>query len=373
MVNKTIIVFLSISLCFALHPAFQQENQVMEKKEAGVTCVVANETPLYSPDILELEEVFSLREEEEKGEEYIWRQIGHLDLDDKGNYYLLDRSLKKIKVFNQDGVYIRSIGRFGEGPGEFQYPWWVDVIDQREVAILDFSRRKLLYYSLDGKYENEISLAAHGTCLEFALDQKGQIIGKFIISRGEEALIMINPDTKETKAMATKKAGDKIPLLSELAPQLLWTYGENGRILWAITDEYEINISDCQGNLIKKITKPSNRLKIKKEEKDKYQLQVKRKFGGRPIPPIFEQELPEYYPAFQVIYTDDEGRIIVKTYEKNEKGQFYFDIFDSKGRYLAKIALNSDYQIWRKGYLYTVESAPEGYQLVKKYKVRWNY
>jgi len=70
----------------------------------------------------------------------------------------------------------------------------------------------------------------------------------------ESALNRINLVTTETETIA-KKEYEKIPLLFEVTPKLIWTSGPDNQILWAVTDEYKIHVCDDQGNLMKKITK----------------------------------------------------------------------------------------------------------------------
>ena len=46
--------------------------------------------------------------------------IAQLVEDDAGNIYLLDGQLSEIQVFSRQGEWLRTIGREGEGPGEFR-------------------------------------------------------------------------------------------------------------------------------------------------------------------------------------------------------------------------------------------------------------
>ena len=49
-------------------------------------------------------------------------------------------------------------------------------------------------------------------------------------------------------------------------------------------------------------------------------------------------------------------------------------VFDSKqGKYIAKIPLKFKPQTWKKNKLYSIEEDEEGFQVVKRYKVTWNY
>ena len=84
----------------------------------------------------------------------------------------------------------------------------------------------------------------------------------------------------------------------------------------------------------------------------------------------------EHYPAFSDITTDDEGRILVKTYERvgPDAGRYYFDVFGPDGIYVAKLDIKATIDrnsVWKNGKLYTVESSPEGFPLIKRYGVKW--
>jgi len=70
--------------------------------------------------------------------------------------------------------------------------------------------------------------------------------------------------------------------------------------------------------------------------------------------------------------TDDEGRIFVRTYKKTEEGKYYNDVFDSEGKYIARISLKYRPIVWKNQKLYTIEEDEDGYQYVKRYKVTWN-
>jgi len=71
---------------------------------------------------------------------------------------------------------------------------------------------------------------------------------------------------------------------------------------------------------------------------------------------------------------DDAGRIFVQTYEKTiDESGYYYDVFNSEGKYIAKIPLKTQPRVWKRGKLYTIEEEEEGYQVVKRYKVNWRY
>ncbi|TET64977.1 MAG: hypothetical protein E3J56_16475 [Candidatus Aminicenantes bacterium] len=66
--------------------------------------------------------------------------------------------------------------------------------------------------------------------------------------------------------------------------------------------------------------------------------------------------------------------MFVQTYEKTTGGgSYYYDVFNSEGKYIAKIPLKSQPWVWKRGKLYNIEEDEEGYQVVKRYKVTWKY
>ena len=79
------------------------------------------------------------------------RTIGNVDTDDEnlafdspldmavdptGNTFILDSGNKRIQVFGPDGQYLRTIGRRGQGPGEFESLSSIS-IDRQEYGIIE--------------------------------------------------------------------------------------------------------------------------------------------------------------------------------------------------------------------------------------------
>lgn len=75
-----------------------------------------------------------------------------IDFNDK--YFIVDSyGVRTVVSFDHDGNPIASYGKRGNGPGEYVYPWAVDV-DDKNVYILDASQKKLMKYTHDGSYQS---------------------------------------------------------------------------------------------------------------------------------------------------------------------------------------------------------------------------
>jgi len=81
----------------------------------------------------------------------------------------------------------------------------------------------------------------------------------------------------------------------------------------------------------------------------------------------------KYHNAFQFLNIDDAGRIFVQTYERATDGSgYYYDVFDSEGKYIAKTSLKTMPRVLKKkNKLYTIKEDEDGYQYIKRCKVTW--
>ena len=337
----------------------------------GVTVVKNPKEPIYEEDVFTLEEELSIGDVKGKDEQ-MFTNITDVTVDNNENIYILDLNQGQIRVFDGNGNHLRNISRRGQGPGEFQFPMQIIISSNQEFVICDPIVRRLFLFSLDGVFKRDVPTWEHGRLLSMMLNSRGEIIGEVPL-RGEKqgfSLKKFSPDFVELYNIAAKER-EKIPILEVLSPRIVWCVSKTDDVIWGDSEKYEINIQDRDGYLEMKILKEYEPVKIIEEE---YSEQIERKFGGRPIPPEFEQELPEYYPAYKSFTLDSDGRLFISTFEKAKSGEVYYcDVFDSDGRYIAKISLKTEPRVWKNQKLYTIEEDEEGYQYVKRYKVTWNY
>ena len=113
----------------------------------------------------------------------------------------------------------------------------------------------------------------------------------------------------------------------------------------------------------------------KRPEPDHFCVRLHAARRQREVPKGKKAESHKYHQPFINLSVDEEGRIFVGTHEKSERGNaYYFDVFDSEGRYLAKVPLKIEPfkpHRWRRNKLYSVEEDEKGFQVVKRYKMVW--
>jgi hypothetical protein len=115
----------------------------------GEKILVDTKCPSIFPftDFMKVEKVIEL----ESKEDALIAGILDVKVRDKRIFIFAEKS--KFYVFNQDGKYLNSIGKKGNGPNEFNYPFDFDLSpDGEKVAIWDYINSKLLFYKIDGQF-----------------------------------------------------------------------------------------------------------------------------------------------------------------------------------------------------------------------------
>ena len=124
----------------------------------GVITVVNTGGPKYPGQLFSYEEIQRLRlKANPDNEESLLFRPRHCIQDKDGRYYVNDSGNYRIAVFDQDGNFVRGIGRSGEGPGEFQNITDISV-DGDVLHIFDSRSLRLTRYRTDGTLIEVITL-----------------------------------------------------------------------------------------------------------------------------------------------------------------------------------------------------------------------
>ena len=118
---------------------------------AGVTIHELPAEALTRPAPLALAATPSVRIGEVGGQpEYQWtRPVAGARLSD-GGFAVLEQVPAEVRLFDAGGSFVRRIGRSGEGPGEFQRPSQLAVLEGDTVLVWDEGARRLSWFSPDG-------------------------------------------------------------------------------------------------------------------------------------------------------------------------------------------------------------------------------
>ena len=368
--NRSLVVSIALLLFLLINFSCTQQKAEWQgtiEEVDGVTIVKNPKEPLYTADVFELEEELSIGEAEGE-EEYMFVGVRALAVSIQERIYVsdFDGNVAHIKVFDKAGNYMMTIGRKGEGPGEFLYPTFIQITPDNELMVYDRLANKLTFFSLEGDYFRtniikevyqlgNISRTSKGSYLVLLADfQKKVNHDTFYVAH---TLSEYGPDFSFIHTIAKDHARKSTWFQSWMMIHFL----SSDAIICGFSEIYEFHLYNPEGVIVRKFSKPFDAIKISQEEKERRRL-------------IREKDLPGYFPAFQDFSVDDEGRIFVQLYERQiGEDVFYFDVFDAEGKYIAKVPLKFFPRFWRIGKMYTKEADEECYQYVKRYKVTWNY
>lgn len=85
-------------------------------------------------------------------EEFLFYSIVDATVNSKGDLYVADRGLNEIRKFNKDGEYLLTMGRKGQGPGEFQDIRTVAINSHDDLIVFDNWLRRISIFSDNGEH-----------------------------------------------------------------------------------------------------------------------------------------------------------------------------------------------------------------------------
>lgn len=113
--------------------------------------------------------------------QYFLQNPSSFDVDEKGNYYLLDFRSKVVFIWDKNGAFIRTICQPGNGPGEFTFrgangTGFLSVAGDR-LFVFDGWKTSVQIFELNGTYIKSTPLISNRSrALDFAVTREGQFI-----------------------------------------------------------------------------------------------------------------------------------------------------------------------------------------------------
>jgi hypothetical protein len=157
MKKSTLIVV--ISVCIFLSSSYSQQKAEWKgtvEEMDGIKVIKNPQEPLFGEIEFELEEDLSIGREDD--DNYMFFRVRGIAVDKETNIYVTDFGNYRIQKFDKNGNFLQSIGRKGQGPGEFQWTMQLKIDDlSGDLHILD-GTRIIKIFNQQGKYKNQIHL-----------------------------------------------------------------------------------------------------------------------------------------------------------------------------------------------------------------------
>jgi len=360
------------------------------EEEDGVKVIKNPNEPLYGEITFDLEEDLSIGNEED--ENYAFYRAGMPAVDSEGNILVLDSGNYRIQKYDKDGKYLQSIGRQGQGPGEFEMPFtpympftlYLDADDN--IYVCDMGRRKIQKFAKSGNFINSITSDLYTR--EFGITKNGN----YIACTSSGAYINIDLISQEGTTIKTiasfrweRSDGIKtergfISPNSLCIPQLCLCPINEDLAIYGYSTDYSLFAINAKGETVYIIQKDEPPQPVTKTEKDRV---IDRFMGGQKenkrMPKISRSKyvsalkFPKHKPFYERIIKDDKDRIYVEKFKFlfNRSEIADFDIFSKDGYYLYKAKIPVQYSLIRHGYIYSTEYDQDtGYAKIKRYRIK---
>lgn len=334
---------------------------------AGDVIVIRNpRIPLYGENAVVLKEELSLGGAEGT-EEFQFSSMQQIDVDDSGRMYILDYKECHIKVFDQDGHYLFTFGKPGQGPGELDRPFRL-FVGNEQVMVPDIGRR-ISFFSLEGEFVRSVLMKeVWGLRLQF--DSQGDIYvteGLLDPSDPRYLLKKFNADMEFVREIASSPAPTPNKSFNPFMPIGYWQLRYDDCLVYGYPETYELQVFNPEGEVIRRIIKDYDPVEATEEEKEEQLEDLPEQIAAK-------VSFSKYHSAFYRFALDEKGRIYVRTWEKALDGVgFIYDVFDEEGKFLARFSLEGTLHAVKNDKLYTIAEDEEGYEVAKRYEILWNY
>jgi hypothetical protein len=342
---------------------------------AGVQIVRNSPQPIWGEgQAWGFEEVLSIGEA--AGDpDYQFGQIAGLDATSDGRILVLDNQAQHIKVFSADGVFERTVGQAGSGPGEFGPGAAVLMVGAADTVIVPDAGNQRVNVILLGDGES----TSFPLSFEEGIPMRWQISNSGILAVQRRALNLPNQDVVDVDLIArqaydgtivdtlltpprgeTFSFGGGLPEFHFFAPEPMWTLLNDGTFVHAVNDDYRINVAGPDGAVTRVITMPSEPIPVSEQDKEIITGMIMGLMEEQGVPPQALDGIrqgisyEDVFPAFTQMRNGPEQSLWVQrisvpsdmTADEQDnwnplldQGSDDWDVFDADGRFMGFVTM----------------------------------
>jgi hypothetical protein len=330
-----------------------------ETTKDGALHIMNPAEAMEKPGEVKMKELWRLGGETDDEDEF-FGVIVRITSDSQGNIYALDSQLSEVKIYSPDGEYLNSIGREGEGPGEFRRPGDMFFLPDGNLGILQSIPGKIVQLTTAGDPAGEFPVPQPEGG-GFQILRGAQLVGQnlALVRMTQE----INQEQQSVKLIfGIDLINSKGELLSNMETKIAplnfanaivtedmfdtfenrWTGAQDGRVFAAPDrDNYIIKVWNSDGKLDRIITREYQHYKRSAEQKEK-QKQTWQSFLTRI--PNADLRISDIDKDIQTIYTRDDGSLWVLSSrgarDRPAGSLGTFDVFDKTGKFVRQVTLH---------------------------------
>ncbi len=336
----------------------------------SIFCVVA-----FSADLSPLSEIYKtgkvsfeqefVLDDDAMPEDLFFENPSTVTCDPEGNIYVVDFGALDIKKFDARGKFVKTIGREGQGPGEFGGLYYATFAKDR-LIVWDSGNRRLCAFTPDGDFIKSTNIAyEEGSVRKLRGFSSGEIaVEKEKTFRNEPdkpqicMIDLYSPDLEFVRTIYKRELWRKkyirtqdygtTTLYFPYSADVSWDVMPDGRIIIGFSASYELEIYDRSGKRISVISHSYQPAKVTEKDKKDYFDSITFYRGGERLNDVPDYitkytEFPKHKPVYDNILVDTEGNIcVVLNRENQEEMGKVFDAFSPEGKFLSQVQLKGD-------------------------------
>ncbi len=342
-------------------------------EEDGIIVAETRGGPKFDGELFTYEPILTLQQDETIEESLLAASTFAIRTG-SGQYAVLDdaRFEKRIVLYDENGRFLRTFGRMGNGPGEF-----LTMVFQRftreVIHIYDWNQRRLVLFNLDGTLLESIQppFSFTGIASNIYKTEEGQLIviqldfvarestrPRFSVydSKGTVMAEYEGPEVK-TGEMMQQSRGFMLPTYIPYAPTPMITYRPDRGVLVNPGIEPELQWYNLQGELIERIRVLDLDLSTTGDDYERLKTVWDERLENVPeevradylrLGEKMAEFIPDHKPPWSYVAVDDAGYYWLRVQDKVDIGgefQFSFHILSPDGEYLG-VTKTPPYQ-WR--------------------------
>lgn len=280
--------------------------------------------------------------------------------DADGNLYVLDSQLAQVHVFAPDGRLVRTVGRQGDGPGEFRFPTNLIVLPDGRLGVSRVMPGSIVLLTPDGSPAGTIRVGGEGNdgAMQF-LDEVFYAGGRLVVSgramhrlatgvEREMYASILDLEGQEQTRLLGKRGTDAVMTRKFVERDEYWVNrggmaaGRDGRVYLAQErDRYAIHVYTPAGKLERVIERDIRPRKRTDSEKSQVGSGMVAIVNGERI--RFEIVAEDYPPCVAGMTALDTGELWVTGAPETDAlpaGILQaYDVFTPAGEYVRRVQL----------------------------------
>jgi hypothetical protein len=276
----------------------------------------------------------------------------------------------QVRLFDEQGGHVRSIGRAGQGPGELTGIVWADLPGQDTIRVYDFWASRITYFGLSGDVLEVIPIETlGGKAGRTVASSPGFSNGDFLVRsnyivprdatpgvrRSQTFLLRVAPTGELVDSFPTLRDADYVgtPERNIIIPlgRRSAALAVDSLLYVATGDAYEVEVYGPGGNLRHIFRRFGDRRPVSPEHvetlRDELLSQASDDNSRRRVEQtLADLPLPDRFPAYsRSMLGDAAGNLWVEHYLAPGDTARAWDVFDPEGQYVTAVTVPAEFEL----------------------------